>query len=148
MRTRFLPRFFVVFCLFAMSLGSFSVRANDSMVGKFTLLHPTQWNNMVLPAGEYPFRLTRVQGQNAQLLTIRVGEKKINFTLHGQRACENCQQPSLNIIVQGQRYVVSSIDVPGLHAEFNVPAQSGARDEEVAKAPRSSEQVAVQFDQN
>jgi len=148
MPTRFLPRFLVVFSLFAISLGASSARANDTMVGKFTFLHPTQLNNIVLPAGEYSFRLTRVQGQNVQLLTIRVADQKINFTLHGQRACENCQQPSLNVTVHGQRYVVSSIDVPGLHADFDVPPQSGAREEELAKAPRSSEQVAVQFDQN
>jgi len=148
MSTRFLPRFFVVLSLCAISLGSSSVRANDSIVGKFTLQHPTQWNNMVLPAGEYSFRLTRVQGQNAQLLTIRMGDQKINFTLHGQRGCENCRQLTLNLTVQGQRYVVSSIDVPGLHADFDVPPQSGAKEEEVAKTPRSSEQVAVQFDQN
>ena len=148
MSTRFLPRFFVVLSLCAISLGSSSVRANDSIVGKFTLQHPTQWNNKVLPAGEYSFRLTRVQGQNAQLLTIRMGDQKINFTLHGQRGCENCQQPTLNVIVQGQRYVVSSIDVPDLHADFDVHPQPGAREEELAKAPRSSEQVAVQFDQN
>jgi hypothetical protein len=148
MPTRFLPRFFVVLSLLAISLGSSSVRANEYMAGKFKLAHPTRWNDVVLPAGEYSFRLTRVQGQNAQLLTIRLADQKINFFLHGQRACENCHQPALNLTVQGQRYEVSSIDVPGLHADFDVHTPSGAKEEESARAPKSSEQVAVQFDQN
>jgi hypothetical protein len=146
---RSLRRFFVVpVGLLAIGLVSSPARANDGLAGKFTLRHATQWNNTVLPAGDYNFKLTRIQGQNAELLAVQGANDKVKLFVHGLWSCETCQGASLNLAVRGERYSVSSIDMPGFHANFEVRPPAGARGEELVKTPKPSEQVAIQVDRN
>jgi hypothetical protein len=145
---RSLRRFLLVpVGLLSIGLVCSSARANDDVAGRFTLHHPAQLNNTVLPAGDYTFMLTRIQGQNAEMLAVRGANQNVKIFVHSQWGCENCPRPSLNLSVQGNRYAVASMDVPGFHASFDVRPPAGAKGEELVKNPKASEQVAVQVDE-
>ena len=149
MPLRSLPRIFVVAVgLLAIGLGSSSARANDDLAGKFTLHHPAQWNNTVLPAGDYTFKLSRIQGQNAELLAVHGADHKVNLFVHGQWGCGTCGRASINLAVRDDRYAVTSMDVAGFHANFEVRPSAGVRGEELVKTPKASEQVAIQVNTN
>jgi hypothetical protein len=149
MPKRFLPRFFAVAVgLLAIGLVSFAVRANDALAGKFTLHHPTQLDKTVLPAGEYTFQVSRVPGQNVDLFAVQGANQKVRVLVHGDWACERCQSGSLNLAVQGDRYAVASLEVARFHAKFKVLPPAGAKAEELAQLPKSTEQVAVHVNPN
>lgn len=144
---RNLPKVFVVvFGLFAIVLSGLSVRANNVLAGSFTLPHPTQWNNTVLPAGDYSFQVARTQ-TNADLLVVRGARQSLSLYIYRESACATCRNSSLNLEVHGNNRAVSSLELSGFHVNFKVQ-QSATEKEEMSKIPASTEQVAVQVDSN
>lgn len=144
---RFLSKVFVIAVgLLAIGLISSSVRANDVLVGNFTLPHPTQWNNTVLPAGNYTFKMARTE-TNANRLTVRGAKQSMMLFVYGESACETCRSASLNLAVRGNNRVVTSMDLTGFHVNFKV-RQSESEKEELSRMPASTEQVAVHVDSN
>lgn len=146
---RYVSKFFVITVgLLAFCLVSSSASANEALAGKFKLNQRTQWNNTVLPAGDYTFTLTRSQSHNLNLLTVRGTKQKIDMFIRAERECETCQNGTLNLTVQGDQVAVTSMNLAGIHANFKFRQLSGATVEESAKTPKSSEQVAVHVDPN
>jgi hypothetical protein len=135
--------FVVAVGLLAIGLLSSSVLANDVLVGKFTLPHPTQWNKNVLPAGDYTFRVLRTQTNANQLLVRDANQQVVNLFIYSQSACESCRTASLNLAVRNDDRVVTSLDLPGFHVDFNAHESAAQRKEQLAKTPLPSEQVAV-----
>jgi hypothetical protein len=145
---RFLSKAFVVAVgLLAIGLLSSSVFANDVLVGKFTLPHPTQWNNSVLPAGDYTFRMARTQ-TNTDMLSVRGAKETLDILVFAQSACETCRSASLNLAVRNDDRVVTSLDLPGFHVNFKAHESAAERKEQLAKTPMPSEQVAVHVSTN
>jgi hypothetical protein len=140
--------FVVAVGLLAIGLLSSSVRANDVLVGKFTLPHPTQWNNNVLPAGDYTFRVARTQTNANQLLVRDANQQVVNLFIYSQSACESCRSASLNLVVRNDDRVVTSLDLPGFHVNFKAHESAAERKEQLAKTPSISEQVAVHVGSN
>jgi hypothetical protein len=140
--------FVVAVGLLAIGLLSSSVRANDVLVGKFTLPHPTQWNNNVLPAGDYTFRVARTQTNANQLLVRDANQQVVNLFIYSQSACESCRSASLNLAVRNDDRVVTSLDLPGFHVNFKAHESAAERKEQLAKTPSISEQVAVHVGSN
>jgi hypothetical protein len=140
--------FVVAVGLLAIGLLSSSVRANDVLVGKFTLPHPTQWNNNVLPAGDYTFRVARTQTNANQLLVRDANQQVVNLFIYSQSACESCRSASLNLAVRNDDRVVTSLDLPGFHVNFKAHESAAERKEQLAKTPMPSEQVAVHVSTN
>jgi hypothetical protein len=144
---RSLPKVFVVMVgFFAMSLLSSAVRANDMVAaGKFTLAHTTQWNNTVLPTGDYTFRLDRTL-TNTDMLVVRGAKQTLTVMINSQSPCASCQGGSLSLAVQGDRRVVTSLQLAGFRVNFKVRKSTDSR--EFANVPERSEQVAVRVNAN
>jgi hypothetical protein len=144
---RFLSKVFVVAVgLLAIGLVSSSVHARTLLVGTFTLSHPTQLKNAMLPAGDYTFRLAGTQ-TDTNLLMIRGATKTINIIVPAQSACETCRSGALKVAVQGDNRAVTALDLPGFHMDFKV-RQSTAEREQLSKVPASMDQVAVHVNAN
>jgi hypothetical protein len=144
---RFLSRVFVVAVgLLAIGLVSSLVLAKTLLVGTFTLSHPTQLKNAMLPAGDYTFKLAGTQ-TDTNLLTVRGAKKTVDIMIFAQSACETCRSGALKVAVQGDNRAVTSLDLPGFHVDFKV-RQSTAEREESSKVPASMEQVAVHVNAN
>jgi hypothetical protein len=141
---RSLSKAFVVAAgLLAIGLFSPAVPAADVLAGKFTLPHATRWNDTILPAGDYTFRVARTM-TNADVLKVRGANRVIDLYMFNESVCEKCRKASLNLAVQNDNRVVTSLELPGFHVNFKV-RQS---EEAFAKNPSSSEQVAVQVSSN
>ena len=143
---RYLSKAFAVaVCLLAIGLSSSPAPAADVMTGKFTLAHATRWNGTILPAGEYTFRVARTM-TDADVLKVRGANRTMDLYIFNESTCEKCRHASLNLAVQNDSRVVTSLELPGFHVNFK-DRQSG---EEMAKNPTkpSSEQVAVDVDRN
>jgi hypothetical protein len=145
---RYLSRSLVIVAgLLAIGLFSSSVPAHTLLVGTFTLTHPTQWNNTVLPAGDYTFKMNRTQ-TDMNLLVVRGAKQTLDVLIFGQSACETCRSAALKVAVQGDNRVVTSLDLPGFHVNYKDRESAAKRGEELAKTPALSEQVAVHVDPN
>jgi hypothetical protein len=134
--------FVVAVCLLAVGLSSSPVPAADVLAGKFTLPHATQWNDTVLPAGDYTFRIARTL-TNADLLMVHGAAQAVNLYIFNESNCRTCQTASLNLAVRNDNRVVTSLDLPGFHVNFKVRQSAAEKREELAKTAAPSEQVAV-----
>ncbi len=132
--------------LFSIGVLSSSVSANNLLVGNFTLSQPTQWKNTVLPAGDYSFKLARTQS-DANRLSVRGKDKALEILVFAQSACETCRNGDLQVAVQGDNRVVTSMELPGFRMDFK-SSTSNAQQEQMGKAPSHSEQVAVHVASN
>jgi hypothetical protein len=137
--------FAVAVCLLAIGLSSSPAPAADVMTGKFTLPHATRWNDTILPAGDYSFRVARTM-TNADVLKVRGANRAVDLYMFNESVCEKCRNASLNLAVQNDSRVVTSLELPGFHVDFK-GRQSG---QEMVKNPskHASEQVAVDVDRN
>jgi hypothetical protein len=142
---RYVSKAFVVAIgLLAIGALSSSVRADNSLIGKFTLHHPAKWNNTVLPAGDYTlFRTER----NADLLFVRGAKQTLYVPIFAKSDCKTCRSGSLSLAVQGDNRFVTSLDMAGFHVDFQA-RQSPAEDGELSKVATPSEQVAIHVDPN
>jgi hypothetical protein len=134
--------FLVTVGLLLIGALSSSVRANNMMIGTFTLAHPTQWNNATLPAGDYTFSVTRGQA-DTHVLSVQGAKQALSILIFAQSACETCRKGALKVAVQNENRVVTSLDLPGFHLNFNNRQSASEREEQLAKTPATSEQVAV-----
>jgi hypothetical protein len=145
---RFLPKVFAVAAgLLAIGVSSSSVNAKTLMAGTFTLAHPTQWKNTVLPAGNYTFRLAGTQ-TDTNMLSVRGTNQTLEILVFAQSACETCRTSALNIAVQGDNRAVTSLDLPGFHVDFKGRQSAAKTEKQLAKLHGSSDQVAVHVDSN
>jgi hypothetical protein len=145
---RFLSKTLVVAVgLFAIGVSSSSLSAKTLLAGSFTLQHPTQWKNTVLPAGNYTFRLAGTQ-TDTNVLSVRGGNKDLEIMVFAQSACERCQSGALKLAVQGDNRVVTSLDLPGFHMDFKASRSAAQKEEQSHKATAPTEQVAVHVDSN
>src|SRR5690242_4424880 len=103
--------------LLAICASSSSLSAKTLMAGTFTLTHPTQWKNMMLPAGNYTFKLARTQ-TDTNVLSVRGANQTFDMFVFAQSACETCRNGALKVAVQGDNRVVTSLDLPGFHMDF------------------------------
>lgn len=133
--------------LFSIGVMTSSVRANDVLAGSFTLSQPTQWKNTVLPAGDYTFKLARTQ-TDTNRLSVRGKNKAMDMLVFAQSACETCRAGALELAVQGNNRVVTSLELPGFHVNFKSGQTGAQREQQMGKAPARSEQVAVHLDGN
>ena len=135
--------FVVAAGLLAIGLFSPAVPAADVLAGKFTLPHATRWNDTILPAGDYTFRVARTM-TNADVLKVRGANRVMDLYIFNESTCEKCRHASLNLAVKNDSRVVTSLERPGFHVNFKV-RQS---EEAFAKNPSPSEQVAVHVNSN
>jgi hypothetical protein len=133
--------------LFAIGAASSQASSNTFLAGTFTLAHPTQWKNTVLPAGNYTFKLANTQ-TDANLLSVRGGTKALDVLVFAQSACANCQNADLKITVNGENRVVTALDLPGFHVDFSGRRSPAEMEQQLGKKSVSSEQVAVHVDSN
>lgn len=137
----------IVMGLLVVSLWSSGVRADDVIIGSFKLPHATAWKSTMLPAGEYTFKLARTQS-DARVLMIEGSKHAMNVLVFPQSACQTCRKGELVLAVNGDDRVVTSMELPGYHVDFKSSWSSAQREEQARKAPKASEQVAVQVNQN
>jgi hypothetical protein len=139
--------FVIAVGLLAIGVLSSSVSGNGVMIGSFTLPHTTQWNNTVLPAGDYTFSVARGQA-DTKVLSVRGAKQDLTILIFAQSACETCRTGALKVAVQDDNRVVTSMDLPGYHLNFKVRQTAAERGEQLAKSPMPSEQVAVHVSTN
>lgn len=136
-------------CAFALSAAaalSSSVSANqDMLAGSFTLSQPIQWKNTELPAGNYTIKLSRTQSENNRL-SVRGQNKALDMLVFAQSACNNCKNSAINL--QDGSRVVSSLDLPGFHVNFNPQVSAAEREQQARKNAPKPQQVAIQVNQN
>jgi hypothetical protein len=133
--------------LFSIGVSSSSVLANNALVGSFTLSESTQWKNTTLPAGKYTFKMARLKDDVNQL-SVSGKNKNMNILVYAQSECEACRKGALQVEVQGDNRVVTSMELPGYHMNFNGNKSAAEREKQMSKAPVSSEQIAVHVDSN
>ena len=138
----------VVMGLLAVSLMSSGVRADEMIIGSFKLPHATAWKSTMLPAGEYRFKLARTQSSDTRVLTVEGSKHTMNMLVFAQSACQSCRKGELVLAVNGDDRAVTSMELPGYHVDFKSSRSSAQREEQARKAPKASEQVAVQVNQN
>jgi hypothetical protein len=126
---------------------SSAVSAKTFLAGTFTLAHPTQWKNTVLPAGNYTFRMARTQ-TDTNLLSVRGGTKTLDVLVFAQSACATCQNATLKIAVRGDSRVVTALDLPGFHVDFDGRRSPAEKEQQLGKNAVPSEQAAVHVDSN
>jgi hypothetical protein len=140
----------VAVSLVAIGTVTSRVRANDLQSGTFKLRQPTLWNNTMLPAGDYKFQLLRTQS-DARLLSVRGAKQSLTLYLFANSACDSCRTTSLNISVQDGRRVVTSLELPGFHADFSTRTslvETSQPSDQADHAPASSEQISVHVKPN
>jgi hypothetical protein len=133
-----------------LSIGIFSsssVSANSELVGSFTLARPIQWKNTMLPAGNYTFRLARTQ-TDSNLLKVRGEKRALDIMVFAQSACETCKSGALNLAMRGGNRVVTSLELPGFHVDFNGSQSPAESERQMGKVSTPAEQVAVHVDSN
>lgn len=134
--------------LLAAGAFSASTRANTLLAGSFTLNHPTQWKNIVLPAGDYTFKLARTQSDTS-VLEVKGNKKALDILVFSQYACATCKNGALSISGEGDNRVVTSLELPGFQMNFKPSRLSAAEERQLAKAPAApSEKVAVNVNPN
>jgi hypothetical protein len=139
--------FVIAVGLLVIGVLSSSVSANGVMIGSFTLPHSTQWNNTVLPAGDYTFTVARGQA-DTHVLSVHGAKQALTILIFAQSACETCRNGALEVAVQDDNRAVTSLDLPGYHLNFKVRQSPAGRGEQLAKTPMPSEQVAVHVSTN
>jgi hypothetical protein len=139
--------FVIAVGLLAIGVTSSSVFANSEMVGSFTLNAPAQWKNTTLPAGEYRITMARTD-TDTNLLKVRGQKRALDILVFAQSACENCRKSALQLAVVGNNRVVTSMDLPGFHMNFNGNRSAAQKEQMSRKAPATTEQVAVQLRSN
>jgi len=137
----------VVIGLVAIGGNSSSVRANDMLVGSFTLNHPTQWNKTMLPAGTYKFKLVRTQ-TDANMLVVTGEKQSMDVYVFAQSACETCRNAGLTIEVQGDHRSVTSLRLPGFHVDFSARGSLVDAKAESEHVTPYSEQIDVRVNPN
>ena len=128
--------------------SSSSIRANTLLAGSFTLDHATQWKGTVLPPGSYTFKLARTQN-DTNVLEVKGNKKALDILVFAQYACATCQNGELNVAVNGDNRVVTALELPGFHMNFQPSRLSAAEERQLAKSPApASEKVAVNVNPN
>ena len=149
-------RFFTKFSFFAvavMAIGLFSsaARANDLLSGGFTLSQPTRWNDALLPAGRYQFRLIR-SNSDSNILLVQGAKQSFTALVYTPSICKTCGSGSLNLSTRGTNPVVTSMDLAGAHVNFNIRQSAREREEQLAKnrsqSQKPTEQMVVHSDPN
>ena len=142
---------FLAVALLAIGFLSSAVRANDLLTGGFSLSEPTRWSNTLLPAGQYQIRLIRSES-SANILQVLGNKQSITLLVPNQNICLNCGSGSLNMTMSEGNPVVASMDLAGMHVNFNTSMTPREREEMLAKNRRQSqkpsEQMAVHVDSN
>lgn len=123
-----------------------AARANDLLVGTFTLSHATQWNKVVLPAGVYTLKVDRT-ASNTNILMVRGEKQNVVIPIYPNSVCASCQSGALHLAVQGDQRIVSWLELPGFHVDFKMPHSDAEREQQGARQPGQSEQIAVRFGQ-
>jgi hypothetical protein len=126
---------------------SSSVRANDMLVGTFKLHHATQWNKTMLPAGNYKFKMIRTQ-TDANMLMVTGEKQSMAIYVFANAVCQTCRNAALALAVQGDNRVVTSLDLPGFHVEFNTSGSMVDVKTQLSSAPVSSEQIDIRVNRN
>lgn len=131
-----------------LAIGCFTsaVRANSLLAGSFKLDHPTQWKGNLLPAGDYRFRLSRTQ-TDTSILSVEGKGEALDIMVFAQSACTTCRKGELTVNVAGDNRVVTSLELPGFHMDFNSNS-SGRESAKQLNKGSNNEQVSVQVDQN
>src|SRR5579864_6986303 len=137
----------VAIALLAIGGFSSSLRANDMLVGSFTLNHPTQWNKTMLPAGTYKFKLVRTQ-TDANMLVVTGEKQSMDVYVFAQSACETCRNAGLTIEVQGDHRAVTALRLPGFHVDFSARRSLVDAKAESEHVTPYSEQIDVRVNPN
>lgn len=142
---------FLAVALLAIGFLSPSVRANDLLTGGFSLSEPTRWSNTMLPAGQYHIRLVRIQS-DTNLLQVQGEKQSVVLLVPAQHICVNCGSGSLNMTMRDGNPAVASMDLAGMHVNFNTNLSAREREEMMAKnrqqSQKPSEQIAIHTDPN
>jgi len=147
--------FVVTVGLLLIGVLSSSVRANelpkmvgnDKVMGSFTLAHPTQWNNTMLPAGDYTFSVNRGMA-DTNVLSVQGAKQGFTMFFSSQSACKTCTTTALRVAVQDDNRVVTSLDLPGFHVNFNNHQSAHDQREQLVKTPTMPQQIATRVAAN
>jgi hypothetical protein len=137
----------VALALFAIAFASSSVSANQALSGSFTLSHATQWKNTLLPAGEYRFRLAH-RDTDTKLLVVEGSKHTLDILISPQSECNSCKTGLLRLDSQSGNPVVTSMDLPGYHLNFDSSHPAQNKGLQLGKTPKPSDQVAIHVDSN
>lgn len=105
----------------------------------------------MLPAGQYQIRLVRTQS-STNILHVLGDKQSITLLVPSEPTCLNCGNGSLNMTMSNGNPVVASMDLAGLHVNFNTNMSAREREMMLAKnrqhSQKPSEQIAIHTDPN
>jgi hypothetical protein len=117
-----------VLTLTALNLAPSLASAQDEG-GRFTLPHEVNWQNAVVPAGDYRFSL-QPMGPSEMLTLTRTSGKPASFMLYAKDVDVDTGSETARLVIQksksGTSYV-SAMDLPQFEVtlHFAAPANSG-----------------------
>lgn len=109
--------------------------------GKFTLPHEVQWQNVVVPAGDYRFSL-QPMGPSEMLTLTKISGKPASFMLYARDIAAEADSETARLVIEskfGKSYV-SAMDLPQFEVtlHFAAPANSGKEVAEIRTASAAS----------
>ena len=101
---------------------SLSAAAEDAS-GKFVLTHQVHWGTVVLPAGEYTYKLER---HSSQFLLVRAASGAPGFMMMASSTSTTApgNRDSLQLQKLGDEWFVQSITISGLEEELHFRVQA------------------------
>lgn len=86
------------------------------------------------------------------VLQIQGENQSVVLLVPAQHICVNCGSGSLNMTMRGGNPVVASMDLAGMHVNFNTNLSAREREEMLARtrqqSQKPSEQIAIHVDPN
>jgi hypothetical protein len=120
---------------------------NDKVIGSFTLAHPTQWNNTMLPPGDYTFTVTRGLADK-NVLSVQGAKQGFTMFVSSQSECKACTKVALRVAVQDDSRVVTSLEMPGFHLNFKNRQSASQRGERLVETPAAFQPAAAHLATN
>ena len=118
---------------FVLAMCTFAIAANaqSKSVGSFKIPYEVTWNNSVLPAGEYTIKLDSLY----DTVIVRSTEGGRSILIHTPAASDSLKGgTSLIVTHYGDRYIVSSLNLPSMGVSFAFKPNSKREREALAKA--------------
>ena len=108
--------------LVSISFLSLSAAAEDAS-GKFVLAHEVHWGTVVLPAGEYTYKL---EHHSSQFVVVRAATGAPGFMMMASSISTTApgERDSLQLQKLGDAWFVQSMNISGLEEELHFRVQT------------------------
>lgn len=124
----------------AVFLCAIPVTAQTAYQGSFTLPHEVRWQNIILPAGAYTFKMKSVAAPSLLIIKGKTGSYFITAVVADDQVS---QDSALILESRGGRSAVRAFRMAGLNRTLRYRVPKAPEDAEVAQLPATRESILV-----